>query len=401
MLKDRNELEKKLLLYINENSNSKQRQQWYIEIEEKYNIPISMSSDIISGRKDISEYNTFILYCITSVIKENEIQKYYTDNEIKMFSNEKYVRDEISFPIVLDMFKVSDDQYIGVSSVKFLMQLRAAQLINYNAETQRALEIITKGEHEIYRPYLNNKAVKEIKQAYASKSFIPNTISLNISLDDENADYNFADNKLTIKSITAFDIFDGYHRYVAMGQNYDADPDFDYPIELRITMFSVGRAKQFIYQEDQKTKMKKVVSKTYNQHDIANIIINKIDSNPDCYLHNNINNNDGIVNAGYMYNVLSAICLNQKFETKDIFQTVKRLVKNINDFLENNNEYLEKKWSAYETYIIIFGLYNDNDPKDVIKCLKNTTESQAAAIARMYTYNVKFKKMIEEVYSNE
>lgn len=401
MLKDRNELEKKLLIYINDNSNSKQRQQWYIEIEEKYNIPISISSDIISGRKDMSEYNTFVLYCITSVIKNDEIKKYFTDNEIKMYSNEKYIIDKISFPIVLDMLKVSDDQYIGASSVKFLMKLRAAQLINYNAETQRALEIITKGEQEIYRPYLNAKAVKEIKKAYEDGSFIPNTISLNISLDDEKADYNFSDNKLTIKNITAFDIFDGYHRYVAMGQNYDANPDFDYPIELRITMFSVGRAKQFIYQEDQKTKMKKVTSKTYNQNDVSNIIINKINSDPNCYLHNNINNNNGIVNAGYVYNVLSAICINKKFETKDIFQTVKKLVNNINTFLDVNNEYLEKKWSAYETYIIIFGLYNNESPDNIIKNLNEVTEKQAEILGKMYTYNMKFLNMLQEVYGDE
>lgn len=72
MLKDRAELEKSLINVMVKNM-SKQNsmtvsQGWYMELLEKYNIPITMLSDIISQRKDLSEFNEFILYCITDVM---------------------------------------------------------------------------------------------------------------------------------------------------------------------------------------------------------------------------------------------------------------------------------------------------------------------------------------------
>ena len=49
-----------------------------------------MSSDIISMRKYLSEYNEFVLFAIASVIDENKIKLYFTEREIEMYSNQTY-----------------------------------------------------------------------------------------------------------------------------------------------------------------------------------------------------------------------------------------------------------------------------------------------------------------------
>ena len=85
-----------------------------------------MSSDIITLRKNLSEYNEFILFAITSIVKPDQIKKWFTDREIKNYSKQKLKTSKIKFPIKLKMFEVTPDQWIGVSSAQFLMKLRDA-----------------------------------------------------------------------------------------------------------------------------------------------------------------------------------------------------------------------------------------------------------------------------------
>lgn len=107
MLKDRAELENKLIDTMVKNM-SKQNsvtvsQQWYLELFEKYNIPIAMSSDIVAQRKDLSEYNEFILYCITDIILPKQVADFFTETEVKMYQNQKLILDSVNFPLKLHL----------------------------------------------------------------------------------------------------------------------------------------------------------------------------------------------------------------------------------------------------------------------------------------------------------
>jgi hypothetical protein len=181
-----------------------------------------MSTDIMSQRKDLSEYNEFILYAVTNVVKPEEVNKFFTESEIKLYDGKKYDTSTIQFPLKLHLIKITDEQYIGKTTAQFLMQLREKQLINYNAETQRVLRIMLKGGTKILRPYVDSKAVSEIEEYYADRIFIPNMITLNINLDDEKADYHYDEKEeiLKISDISSFDIVDGYHRY---SDTYESD----------------------------------------------------------------------------------------------------------------------------------------------------------------------------------
>lgn len=402
MIKPRNELENLLVKIITNIDDTDERQNYYIELENKYSIPITISSDIFSMRKDLSEYNEFILYAIAELLKPNKVDNYYTEKEIKLYSNSKYKVNKIKLPIRLPMFQVDSDQWIGVADAKWLMQLRSAQMINYNADTQRALEIVLNGGEEILRPSVNYKSVREIAALYEDHKFIPNTISLNINYDDENADFFFKDNELVIKNLDAFDIFDGYHRYLAMASVYDKDNSFNYPIELRITNFSVSKAKQFIFQEDHQTKMKRVDAASFNQYDVGNMIVERINNDTSSDLFNSINVGKGLVNAGVMAQTINRWWfVDEKPDRKAIITASKHIKDALNDVVEDKTELLESRWRKYEIYLIMYGISKDYSSDKIIDSLNHITKWQIKELTSQDQLRKKQENIIREVYGDD
>ena len=406
MLKDRAELESKLIQYIRKRITheykTSERQQWYVDLLERYNIPMSLSTDIITQRKDLSEVNEFILFAITEVVRHDVVPKYFNSKEIHMYRQEKYETDSFQFPIKLHLIKISDEQYIGKTDAQFLMKLRDAQLINYNAETQRALRIMIKGGTKILRPYVDNKAVNEIDESYSEGIFIPNMITLNINFDDEKADYVYDDKEeiLKIRNITAFDIIDGYHRYLGMSRNYDRDNKWNYNMMLQVTAFSVGRAKQLIFQENHKTKMREIDSSAYDQYNAGNLVANRLNMSTDCNMCRQINLNDGLINAGVLSQVINKLYFPQhkKVERKQIITTSKEIQSGINSFTEESDEYLERKWDTYEIIIIMYGIYNKYNAEQIQTALNKLEKDDISTLNRLKDINNKVLNILKEVY---
>ena len=409
MLKDRRKLETELTKYFasidkTKIVNRQLQQQWYAKLSSDYNIPMVDSSDYLSLRKDLSGATEFVLYAITNVVKEDLVQKYFSQKEIDLFKGQKLKVDDIKTTFRLPMLRVADDQYIGVTSVKFLMQLREDRLINYNANTQRALAAMLVGDDVVYRPYVNNYAVTEIAEAFKQNVFIPNTISLNISLDDERADYEFfpKDNILEIRDITAFDIFDGYHRYLGMARIWDLNHDFDYPMELRITMFSVSKAKQFIFQEDHKTKMRKLDAKTFNQGAYGNQVINRINTDPDSCVIGRINLTGGLIHAGVMSQSIDKFYFDKKktYNRKDINDIAQNIMTNLDKFLLKYDEYDKNKWSKSVTHTIMYGISSGRTSEEIYSALQKIPDNLESKLAgdRLHLSAV---KIIKEVYGDD
>lgn len=389
MLKDRAQLENKLLLYVENSVTHKvksETQEWYLELLNKYNIPIDISSNILSKRKDLSEYNDFVLFAVTDVVYHKLVKIYYTEQEIKLYSGQKYKVETFNFPIKLHLIKIDEDQYIGKTTAQSLMELRNNQLINYNADTQRALKMLLKGETVVFRPYVDNNAVKEIEESYKDKAFIPNVLTFNINEDDEKASYKYDDKTetLTIFNLTAFDIVDGYHRYLAMSRNYDKDNTFDYSMIIQITMFSVSKAKQFICQEDHKTKMKRLDSDSYDQRNTGNIVAQRLDSDTRCYLRSKINVNNGMINPGALGRVINALYFDKKSaEPIQINNATKDIRNKLNEFVEEYDEYLSRKWTTYEVITVIYGFYNNKPYDKIYDAIHNLSEKSIESLNRI------------------
>lgn len=324
-------------------------------IEQKHNIPIIISNDYISLMKNPVDAPIEILFCIIEAISDQLISKYFEEKEIKKYSTYKYDTKKLKFPLKFEATQISDTQWIGRITVKELINLQS--IIKYNTNTQRSLKRTTVNGVEVYNIFLNEKALNEITEAYLNKTYIPNTITLNIP---EDVDFEYKEGNLIFKSLEALDIIDGYHRYVAMIRAYSADSRFDYPMEVRWTVFGEDKARQFIWQEDQKTKMRKIESASFNQNNPGNQLINML--NQVTALKDIISVN-GNINAGVASEFINAFWfykIKHTYPRKEIVEVKKSIEQHMLDVLNQKPEAFDKKWNAREIGALFLTIYNDD-----------------------------------------
>lgn len=357
--------------------NNDKCKKFYNYANKTYGIPKGLVSDLISKRMEMSEVSEFVLFILLDSLSKFEkntneiltVDKFYTMKEAKHYMNSEYEVNKIKFPLVFKMVQVANDQWIGKITVDTLMKLRQAQLINYNANAQRSMQRIVKGDKESYKITLNQKAVAGISKSFEDGTFIPNTVTLNIPMETEHDFYYDEDQcSLVIKSLEHFDITDAFHRYIAASQIKDLNKDFDYPMELRIVNFTEDKAKQFIWQEDQKTQMRKIDSKSMNMNNPANIVVTRLNENIRCNLKGLISRNEGIVPFGELAELVDYFYfkgIGKEKERSVTIQAVKELTDNFNMLTEYNTEYLEHKMS-YKTLLVAmfcFAYFKDIENK--------------------------------------
>lgn len=330
-------------------------------LNDKYDMPTGFSMDLIAGRVNLINCPDYVLFMLADAIDKNtkykNVNNYFTELETKEYSAIKYKTETIKFPIIIPCEQVSTDQWIGVADVDFFIKLRKAQMINYNVNAQRTMRRKMRGESVIYQIALNSGAIKAICNLMKRKLYIPNTITLNIA-DDMDAKYHYDKSlrELIIEQLDHFDISDGYHRYISMCQLKDADQDFNIPMELRIIAFDDNKVRQFIYQEDQKTKMRKIDSESMNMDAPANIIVERINNDPIFNLRGKINRNNGNINQGDFAEVIKYFYLAGKGITsssnREIISIQKDIVGKMNYLTESHMEYLDKFFNKKELAIL-------------------------------------------------
>ena len=366
MLQSKNKLEETLQRAI---VNLDDRKEVLKKLLDKYNFPIDFSSDVLTFRKRIGELDAFQLFVFTDILVPRVLEKYFSPDEIKMFKNDKWENKKKPNVLRFKALEVDGEHWIGISDVKSLMELRDFQLIHYNGDTQRALKQVIRDGNIILQPYLNNTAVNEICELYKSNKFIPNTITLNMP---EDVDYKYikGSSELEIYDLDHFDITDGYHRYVAMGNVYDNVEGFNYPIELRITKFSEEHARQFIYQEEKKKKMRRIDANYMNRYDYGNTIVRKL--NDKSNLANQINNANGYIEAPYL-----ALCINRIWkpnDNKDAVVYAAEIRKALDEFTEEYTDYLGRSWERREILCIFYGFFRKLTPKQNVDLLTYISE---------------------------
>lgn len=277
-----------------------QRKELYNNLIDKFNLDTNVSEEIITFKKDLSEFTTFELFCVLWFLDRDSLPKFFTQTEIETLSNEKYSHEELHFPIVFNnMVQVTDDQWIGRIDVEKIMALKNGRFINYDENEQRALRRVKYGDVEIFKPFVSEKNVEEIRQAMENGTYIPDPITLNMP---EGSQFTYDNYTLTVESLPRgmFNLDDGYHRYLAMSRIYDFDKSFNYPMELRVVNFSNGKANDFIFQQDQKTLMKRIVSDTYNTNSIPNKVIASLNADPSFLLKGLIGRNNANIDSAVL-----------------------------------------------------------------------------------------------------
>ena len=384
----------------------------YTYANKAYDIPKGMVSDLVTGRIEMSEVSEFILFILLDSIHNampgNKnilgVDNFYTMQEAKHYRTSKYEVEKIEFPLVFKMIPIAEDQWIGKITVDMLMKLRQSQLINYNVNAQRTLSKVVKGDKTTYKITLNQKAVAEIQSSFENNSFIPNTITLNIPMETENEFfYDEESCSLVIKSIEHLDITDGFHRYIAACQERDNNPSFNYPLELRIVNFTEDKAKQFIYQEDQKTKMRKADSNSMNMNKAANIVVTRLNENIRCNLKGLISRNDGIIPFAELSELVDYFYFKGVGKEKErtvTIQAVKELTDDFNALTEYNTEYLEHKMS-YRTLLaamFCFNYFRDSEDKTAMcKIIEKTARELEQSTNKKLNNKTPRKALMSEV----
>lgn len=377
MIKSKNELEEYLSnVCMNIALDAEKCNEIYDYLKDKYDVPREITSDLICFRMTFSEASEFILFCLLDGINslttnKKKVEVFYTTQEIKKYSKAKYKVNKIKFPLRFKMIKIEEDQWVGKIDIKFLMQLRDAQMINYNINAQRTMQRVIKGDKEIYKINLNKEATTSIRKSMEAGTFIPNTLTLNIPQEDYDASFYYDDEnmELVIKKLKCFHISDGFHRYIAACKASDENKEFDYNMELRIVNWNEPKVQTFIYQEEQKTPLKKVDSESLNMNKAANIIVSRVNNDIFCNMKGLINRNNGIINFGEMALLVDWFYTRgQKTTNTNSIQlrAAKEIVENINIITENNPNLLENKWD-YELLLAAFctfDYFNDNSNLD-------------------------------------
>lgn len=358
MIKSRELLEKEISRALEQKCSKRRELQRLIkEARETYDMPEKISSDFINMRRNLVEANTYTLFILTSILfGPSKLSEYFTKTEIKNLSAEKWYIPKVTFPLRFNMVRVNDDQYTGSITTKELMLLRDAQLINYNENAQRTMKHITKGETEYYQIALNKEAVRAIMESYESEQYIPNTITLNLP-EDADFDYDERKKELVIHKANYLDILDGYHRYIAMSKAYSKDPSFEQKMELRIVQFPEGKAKRFIWQEDQKTKMRKIDSDSMNTTKASNKIVERLNNDPNFVLSGKISRNKGIINAAYFSDIINTVLLKgtkKSEELSNVLRYTNVLANDIERWCSLHSEYLTTAWEKKFIYAFVY-----------------------------------------------
>lgn len=337
-------------------------------MKDVFNIPTGVTMDMLSGRMQFIDASEFLLFALCKLLDQelgkHNLENFFTPIEIVGYSGSKLEEDKIKFPIEIKCIPVTADQWIGSTDVNFIMQLRKAQLINYNVNAQRTLQRVVRGEKSYYKITLNKDAINKIFSSLEDGIYIPNTITLNMP---ETAEFSYDENKnvLIINSIDHFDISDGYHRYIAMSQLKDKNPEFNYPMELRIIMFPEDKVKQFIYQEDQKTKMRKVDSDSMNMNAPENLVVERLNTDVGFNLKGKINRSNGLINYGELASIIKYFYFkgqNADKSIKRIIEVEKEIKDKFNTLTEVHTELLEKDYVfSFQKLLVIFYMFDKKD----------------------------------------
>ena len=361
--------------YKQQRLDKKQRQQICKDAFAEYNIPMDITADILVGRRDVKEFPPKILFGIINTISPSKIQEYFTSEEIRTLSNIELEIKEAKLPYVFeDIVQITDDQWVGRIDVKTLMDLRDRQMINYKENSQRVMQHLISGGIETLRIFVNKTAVKLIANLMKSGRYIPDDITLNIPDGDPDGEsefkYDVKRHRLTVTKLpnSKFDILDGYHRYLGMSQVYNEDNNFNYPMEIRVTNFQLSKAQQFVFQKDQKTKMKKVESDSYDQYSVANRIVSLINGDPACYLHGQIGRAGEIISSVDMAIILKKLIIPDNIkpenEGKYIITEKQNLVKQFNSLIDQRPQLMSTKWETIMLYSALAIFANENIPEE-------------------------------------
>jgi hypothetical protein len=270
MKRNRERLENEIL-NIAQDFNSKIKISVSKFIQNRYKIFFGKTLSYFNFSAQLEEATEKEMYYIALGINEYfeknliDIDKFYTDLEIKEYNNNKFtsaykknIENDVC-EITLPYVSMNNEQHFiaPVVSYETIVNILHNGLITYNFNTQREPKYFKFEDKILKKPFLNKKSVKEITDLMIKGEFFSNTISFNVRYISgvENIVYDRANKviKLDIKNNTYFDIVDGYHRLISLSKAYANGINSN--MTINIFHHTEEKIRKFIIQESKQNQI--------------------------------------------------------------------------------------------------------------------------------------------------
>jgi hypothetical protein len=329
-----------------------------------YNVKYGYTSNIFKGLEPIDIMPYDMLYKLMDALKnESKLRSEYNTSELKeeLFFNPPEIK---LYEKPLNKKEVYSDTafepFLNPNRNKFAVDLPVVSFerfidsgqARYNPETQRDLIKVTSDGIEYMAININNDSVNDIYKLLESGDYDCDPITLNINTDinlDEDMLPKVRGNKLIIPSGAIIDIIDGWHRTKAILKYKRLHPDWDFKFTVQIVMWSTKKAKEYVVLQDMKNHLTKQQITRDNKNDEANFIINRLRGDGDDFHIRKTINDDMAYNLNIIINEL----FNPKNRKNDSMPLLKKIFKNINDLVEENNWY-DKSFTKQEWLIYLY-----------------------------------------------
>lgn len=340
-----------------------------VDLIQAHHYPRGKSAEILMGIKPLREVSEEELYWIAVALNDInrntntclqaiDLEQYFTNKEKTSYKNSQWIEESNEiYPVVFNnLIRVSVDQWVGVLDIDTICDLYNAQIINYNKNTQRNLIRRERNGSVSYHINLKQKSVKEIQSAMHKKTFIPNDLSFNLNLDNEELEYEVTDNSIVITK-GQVDIIDGYHRFRAMIKEKEVNPEFNYTTIVNFMNFDEMKANSYIAQQDKRNKIDKQFVKSLDANNPVYLTVARLNEDATSYLYGYIGRGLHIENA-YLFELISELF---KITDRKEAILVAKHIKNVVNSLVDDEAIEVEKITPASLALIIRGcsLYNN------------------------------------------
>lgn len=308
--KNREELETKLYLSIEENiSNRRKIKDELVSRLQEHNITAGKTMMVFNKSESVpvQTLSTAELYLFTKYLYEltldNKINpaEWFNPDEIKQFDDYKaqqYYKGDVA--IFYNVDQVSENQWVCTSEPWVEMSKKVQQgLVTYNVKTQRETTTVKFNNVSTEIPTIKQKPIQEMTSLMLKNKFTPNAITLNIrKTGTEVFEYNVKDRTLMIgvdNTTTFLDIPDGMHRTLSGMRAVEINPNLTLFTIINFLNYTEQEVQEYIDQEDHRTPINRSHLASFKNDDNGVIIakyLNKYGNEKNNELFNQIATND-------------------------------------------------------------------------------------------------------------
>lgn len=306
-----------------------------------YGMPFIRTKAILESKTGITKATDEDLLWIVNAIYElypvkNELDKYYTIEEIEKYTGKSFNANSISLPLSIPAVQIERDQYLAVIPMGRIVSLYQDNKLRYSLRDTDNVKTVSNGNETHIVPVISSRKISSMVDYIQSNDYISEVITLNIN---PNNDVKYENGNLVINSVDKIEVTDNFMIFDTLLKVAKNDISYNKKIGFMVTLFNSEREDMFIRQ-------RKSLSYSHIDEE-AKTIADQIIKNEN-YIYKN---NRGKISTPSLQIGISAFF--KDWESEDVIDSI---LKGILLF-DNNNLFNETKMEKIVVYNAIVALY--------------------------------------------